>query len=79
VLVIPKRKEIKRFIELNEMELHDLFKSVKLIGKVIEEAYKAKSLTISIQDGPFAGQSVPHLHVHILPRHPQDFTPNDKV
>ena len=25
------------------------------------------------------GQSVPHVHVHILPRHPGDFEPVDKV
>ena len=35
---------------------------------MIEKVYKATSLNIAIQDGPDAGQSVPHLHVHIIPR-----------
>jgi bis(5'-adenosyl)-triphosphatase len=35
---------------------------------MIEKIFKATSLNIAIQDGPDAGQSVPHLHVHIIPR-----------
>ena len=30
-------------------------------------------------DGPLAGQSIPHLHVHILPRRVGDFADNDDV
>lgn len=36
-------------------------------------------MTISIQDGPVAGQTVPHVHVHLLPRQKGDFDPPDKV
>ena len=32
-----------------------------------------------MQDGPAAGQSVPHLHVHCLPRKEGDFANNDEV
>ena len=35
--------------------------------------------TISIQDGPSAGQTVPHVHVHILPRSSGDFENNDDI
>ena len=31
------------------------------------------------QDGQHAGQSVPHVHIHILPRRPGDFEKNDDV
>lgn len=30
--------------------------------------YEASSLNIAVQDGPEAGQSVPHVHAHIIPR-----------
>ena len=36
-------------------------------------------MTISIQDGAVAGQTVPHVHVHLLPREEGDFDPPDKV
>lgn len=32
-----------------------------------------------LQDGPLAGQSVPHVHVHVLPRRAGDFARNDDV
>ena len=33
---------------------------------MIEEVYKATSLNIAIQNGPDAGQPVPHLHMRII-------------
>ncbi len=35
---------------------------------MIERVYNATSLNIAMQDGADAGQSVPHLHTHIIPR-----------
>ncbi|MFS7964577.1 putative histidine triad (HIT) protein [Helianthus anomalus] len=31
------------------------------------------------KDGPHAGQSVPHVHIHILPRKEGDFVNNDEI
>ena len=38
-----------------------------LIGD-IEDAVDADSHTVAVNDGPAAGQEVPHVHVHIVPR-----------
>eukprot|EP01122_Echinamoeba_exundans_P012645 TRINITY_DN5340_c0_g1_i1.p1 TRINITY_DN5340_c0_g1~~TRINITY_DN5340_c0_g1_i1.p1 ORF type:complete len:169 (-),score=28.67 TRINITY_DN5340_c0_g1_i1:14-520(-) len=78
VLIIPK-KRILRYSDLSPSEIADLWQSAQTIGKKIEAHYKATSLTYVIQDGPDAGQTVSHVHVHILPRRPGDFKPNDKV
>ncbi|KAK4702964.1 bis(5'-adenosyl)-triphosphatase, partial [Phenoliferia sp. Uapishka_3] len=78
VLVIPKRI-IPRFGDLTTEEVSDLFLSVQTISRVIESEYKAASMTIACQDGPLAGQSVPHTHIHIMPRHGGDFQPLDAV
>ena len=51
----------------------DLFLCVQHVGRVLEKAYNAQSLTISIQDGAQAGQSVPHVHVHLIPRKSTDY------
>jgi diadenosine tetraphosphate (Ap4A) HIT family hydrolase len=34
--------------------------------------YSASAFNIAIQDGEAAGQSVPHVHVHVIPRKPGD-------
>lgn len=49
------------------------------VGAVLEPHYGAQSLTMAIQDGPAAGQTVPHVHIHLLPRKVGDFEKNDEV
>jgi len=67
VLVCPLRV-VPRMSELSAAEVQDLFSTVQQVGRMIERVYKATSLNIAIQDGAAAGQSVPHLHAHIIPR-----------
>lgn len=67
VLVIPKRVE-PRLLSLTAAEYSDLFNSVRIVSNALEKHYLADALNIAIQDGKEAGQSVPHVHVHILPR-----------
>lgn len=31
------------------------------------------------QDGPQAGQTVPHVHIHVIPRKSGDFEKNDEI
>ena len=42
------------------------------MGRVVERHYDGTSLNIAIQDGVNAGQSVPHVHTHIIPRKQAD-------
>ncbi|KAI4163368.1 MAG: hypothetical protein LQ342_003103 [Letrouitia transgressa] len=71
VLVSPRRI-IPRLSDLSHTEVTDLFLTVQRVGRMIERVYGASSLNIAIQDGPAAGQSVPHLHTHLIPRHRAD-------
>ncbi|KAG9314176.1 diadenosine hydrolase [Chiua virens] len=67
VLVVPTRV-VPRLTDLTTPELACLMSSIQSVGRVIEKAYEADSLTVACQDGKAAGQSVPHVHFHILPR-----------
>lgn len=78
VLVSPKRV-VARFAELSPDEVSDLWLLAQRVGTALEPHYGASSLTLAIQDGPQAGQTVPHVHVHVLPRKPGDFERNDEV
>ncbi|XP_027198686.2 ntrilase and fragile histidine triad fusion protein NitFhit [Dermatophagoides pteronyssinus] len=76
VLVSPLRPDSKRLSELNNDELFDLFQLVQKVQKAIELIYNAEASTVAIQDGKDAGQSVQHLHVHVIPRKQTDFGGN---
>ena len=68
-LLIPKR-HIFSFIELNNKELNDLIKVMKAILPVLIKLYgdETNSYSILSQVGVSSGMSIPHLHLHILPR-----------
>ncbi|KAG1446457.1 hypothetical protein G6F56_009565 [Rhizopus delemar] len=53
--------------------------SAQKIGSVVEKHYLGTSLTMTIQDGPQAGQTVPHVHMHIIPRKKGDWANNDDI
>ncbi|KAL6450001.1 LOW QUALITY PROTEIN: HNT2 Bis(5'-adenosyl)-triphosphatase [Candida maltosa Xu316] len=61
-----------RFGDLSPEESLDYMKTLQLVHKFIQKTYNADSLNIAIQDGPESGQSVPHLHTHIIPRFKND-------
>jgi bis(5'-adenosyl)-triphosphatase len=64
---------------LSEAEYLDLWSSVRVVQGVIGKKYDASAFNVAVQDGRAAGQSVPHVHVHILPRKEGDFERNDDV
>ncbi|KAF9893783.1 hypothetical protein FE257_009953 [Aspergillus nanangensis] len=71
VLVSPRRI-VPRVTDLTPNETTDLFLTVRRVARMIERVYGATSLNIAIQDGAEAGQSVPHVHTHIIPRKKAD-------
>ena len=46
----------------------DLWSSVREVQKIVEGHHGAVGANLGVQDGRDAGQSVPHVHVHVLPR-----------
>ncbi|CCH60147.1 hypothetical protein TBLA_0C03440 [Henningerozyma blattae CBS 6284] len=69
VLVVPLRPSAYTLSDLSFEESQDYFNTLQLIQRFISWFYKSDALNIAIQDGPEAGQSVPHLHAHIIPRY----------
>lgn len=76
VLIAPLRPSAQRLTQLNQSEVTDLFSTLQKVQRAVESEYGATSSTIAIQDGPDAGQSINHLHIHVLPRKPTDFGGN---
>ncbi|GMI52773.1 hypothetical protein TeGR_g10862 [Tetraparma gracilis] len=77
VLVSPARS-VPRLQDLTDEEHADLFRTVRAVQSKIETRCSASASNVAIQDGLSAGQSVPHVHVHILPRSTGDL-PEDAI
>uniref|UniRef100_A0A0E0LYQ6 HIT domain-containing protein n=1 Tax=Oryza punctata TaxID=4537 RepID=A0A0E0LYQ6_ORYPU len=77
-------QRVKRFADLSSDETRDLWVTAKDVGVQLEQYHKASSFTFAIQysayqDGPQAGQTVPHVHIHVIPRKKGDFEKNDEI
>uniref|UniRef100_A0AAF5D7B1 bis(5'-adenosyl)-triphosphatase n=1 Tax=Strongyloides stercoralis TaxID=6248 RepID=A0AAF5D7B1_STRER len=72
VLISPIRY-VKRLGDLTDEETCDIFLVTKKIQTTLEKYLNSTACTISCQDGVDAGQSVEHVHIHILPRKKDDF------
>jgi len=82
LLVIPRRSNAARLDDLTAEETADLFLTARRAARVAEAWRGAESsaATVAVQDGPAAGQTVAHAHVHVLARTSSDFGGrNDEV
>lgn len=76
-LIIPK-KHIVSFNELNDDLASELILFSKQIIEGLQKAFQTKEFNFTIQDGTSAGQTIMHLHAHIIPRNPNDLkSPGD--
>lgn len=70
-LIIPKR-HIQSFFELNDNELKTLYHFIKTTKEIIEKEFKPLAYNLGINDGFGSGQTIPHLHIHLIPRYEND-------
>lgn len=70
-LVLPK-KHCENLFDTDEETLGFLIKAVKKISIAVKDAVKADGINIGINNGASAGQIVPHLHIHVIPRFSND-------
>lgn len=66
-LVIPK-KHYENIEEIPEDILCEMIKAVKNIGRALKENIKVEGYNIGLNNGSIAGQIVPHVHFHVMPR-----------
>jgi histidine triad (HIT) family protein len=66
-LVVPKRHAAK-LEEASPEDAAALMAAARRLVPVLCAATGAPDATIAIHDGPAAGQEIPHLHLHLVPR-----------
>jgi diadenosine tetraphosphate (Ap4A) HIT family hydrolase len=70
-LIIPKR-HIGSWFEITPEEQSAMLDLLGRAKAALEEEFKPDGYNIGINDGPTAGQTVPHLHMHLIPRYKGD-------
>ncbi len=70
-LVLPRR-HVGSFFELEPPERDAVLKLLDMARRDLDQSLHPDGYNIGINDGPAAGQTVPHLHVHLIPRYTGD-------
>ncbi len=70
-LVVPK-KHFENIFELDSETAKHIFDIVRILSKHICTSLNVKDVNIVNNNGEFAGQTVKHFHIHIIPRYEND-------
>lgn len=71
-VLVATREQVETFPELEEEVAAALFRTVHRVARAVEAAFAPEGMTI-LQTNRAAGwQTVPHVHVHVLPRYKDD-------
>ncbi len=71
LLIIPKR-HVETMFDLTEEERTALCNLVAEGKEMLEDKYHPDGFNFGVNQGVAAGQTIPHLHLHIIPRYTGD-------
>src|SRR5688500_5591001 len=66
-LLVPRR-HVASWFDATVEERQELIEAVEIARKAIEKLHRADGYNIGMNVGASSGQTVPHLHVHVIPR-----------
>lgn len=69
--IIPKR-HMDTFFEMTNEEMNSVYELICESKKMLDEKYHPDGYNIGVNCGSAAGQTVFHLHIHLIPRHKGD-------
>jgi histidine triad (HIT) family protein len=80
MLVVPREHAVL-MSDLNETVSMRTFRIARNLAGVVRKTLGAGGVNLFVADGEVAFQDVPHFHVHVIPRYPNDgfgltFPPN---
>ena len=70
-LILPKR-HIASIFDATKEEVAALWHAVELARTQLLEEFSSDGFNIGINDGVASGQTIPHLHIHLIPRYQGD-------
>ena len=71
LLIVPNR-HVPDYFDCTSQEITELWNTVHLAKEMVEENHQPDSYNIGINVSQAAGQSMPHTHIHLIPRYKGD-------
>ena len=71
-VVVATRRPFETLLDADETSAAALFVAAQRIAKAVDRAFRPAGITVLQANKAAAWQTVPHLHLHVLPRHADD-------
>ncbi len=71
-VIVASKKPYETIFDIDEETTQRLFLVAKRIAHVVQDVFKAEGITLLQANKDAGWQSVPHIHVHVLPRYKND-------
>jgi histidine triad (HIT) family protein len=66
--LVVSKAHVENIFDLEEDEAAELMKSLRRVAIGVKQATGTEGISICQSNGQLAGQAVPHIHFHIIPR-----------
>jgi len=67
---IVTRRHIGMLLDLSDAEARETLIAARRVARALSAAYAPLGILVLQNNGVYSGQSVPHYHLHVIPRQP---------
>jgi histidine triad (HIT) family protein len=71
-VIVATRRQVETLVELDDELAAALFRTVARVARAVEAEFRPEGITVLQANRRAGWQTVPHVHVHVLPRHAGD-------
>lgn len=71
-VLVATKQQVETLMELDEALVAHLFTVAQRVARAVQAAFRPAGMTLLQTNKPEGWQTVPHVHVHVLPRHADD-------
>jgi len=71
-VIVATRRQVETILDLDDELAGALFRTAARVARAVDAAFKPDGITVLQANRPAGWQTVPHVHVHVLPRYTDD-------
>ncbi|MDJ0948304.1 MAG: HIT family protein [Alphaproteobacteria bacterium] len=71
-VIVATKQPAETILDLDEGLVTALFQTAAKVARAVDAAFQPEGMTLLQANKPAGWQTVPHVHVHVLPRHQDD-------